>query len=63
MEVENVYQGSLEELLDFCKKNNITYVYLGEYEKNLNPNYDIFKNLEKIVSFGNEELYKAREIQ
>lgn len=59
MDVEYVYQSSYDELVHFCKQNNITYVYLGSYEKSLNPNYDIFNKLEKIVSFGNEELYKV----
>lgn len=57
-EVEKIYQASYEELIDFCKKNNITYIYLGDYEKKLNPNYDTFSKLEKIVSFGSCELYK-----
>ena len=58
MEVKYYYQASLDELEDFCKKNNITYIYLGSYEKNLNPNYDTFSKLEKVVSFGSEELYR-----
>lgn len=57
-EVKYYYQASYEELKDFCKKNNITYIYLGSYEKALYPNYDTFGKLKKIVSFGYEDLYK-----
>lgn len=62
MEIEKIYKGDLEELVKFCKNNNITYIYLGEYEKKLNPNYDTFKKLKKIISFGNEELYQVEEV-
>ena len=59
MEVSYIYQSDIDTLKNFCKKNNISYIYLGSYEKELNPNYDTFSKLEKVISFGNEELYKV----
>lgn len=59
-EISEVYQGSYEGLLDFCKKNNIKYIYLGVYEKSeYHINYDTFGKLTKIISYGNEELYNV----
>ena len=57
-EVEQMYGASYEDLVEFCKKNNITYIYLSDYERTLNPNYDTFSKLNKIASFGSCELYK-----
>ena len=56
--VNKIYQSSYDELKDFCIKNNIGYIYLGANEMNLNPNYDTFNKLKRIVSFGNESLYQ-----
>ena len=60
VEVSNIYQSNLEELIEFCNKNNITYIYLGEYENELNPNYDTFNELDNVASFGLEKLYKIK---
>ena len=61
MEMKNIYQSSYEELKDFCKENNITYIYYGDYEKAINDNWDTINYLEKVISFGSEELYKIKE--
>ena len=59
-EVREAYQGSYEELIDFCKNNNIKYIYVGDYELN---DYEIqnetLEKLEKVISFGKENLYKV----
>lgn len=58
--LENAYAGTYEELIDFCTKNNIDYVYVGEHEKNnLNINMKAINKLEKIKEIGSEELYKV----
>ncbi len=60
-EVEYLYNASYEDLLDFCKNNNIEYIYLGSNEKwSLTINLDTFNKLEKVISFGEEELYKIK---
>ncbi len=60
-EVEYLYNASYEDLLDFCKNNNIEYIYLGSNEKwSLTINWDTFNKLEKVISFGEEELYKIK---
>ena len=61
-EVNNIYQLSYDKLLDFCKKNNISYIYYGEYEKSINPNWETLNYLTKVISFGSEELYKIGDI-
>ncbi len=60
-EVENVYKGSYEDLVAFCTKNNIEYVYVGNYELNsYNLNVQILDKLEKIKNIGTETLYKIK---
>ena len=56
--MNNIYHSSYEKLKDFCQKNNITYIYYGDYEKAINNNWDTINSLEKVISFGREELYK-----
>ncbi len=58
MAMNNIYHSSYEKLKDFCQKNNITYIYYGDYEKAINNNWDTINSLEKVISFGREELYK-----
>ena len=58
--VNRIYSGSYEELIYLCQENNIDYIYLGVYEKNsLIINWETFDKLEKVVSFGEEALYKV----
>ncbi len=58
MEIHNMYFSNYEELKDFCKENNITYIYYGDYEKAINDNWYTINYLEKVIGFGSEELYK-----
>jgi hypothetical protein len=63
MEIKEIYEGSYEKLIDFCHKNNISYIYVGLNEKaDYQINLDTFNHLEKIVSYGNEELYSIKGI-
>ena len=59
--VNSIYSDTYENLIDFCKSNGITYVYLGAYEAStLSPNYDSINKLEKIKTIGTETLYKIQ---
>lgn len=58
-EVEKIYQSSYEEVNSFCKEHGIEYIYFGDYERSLNPNYDMIYKLEKVISFGTESLYRV----
>lgn len=58
-EVEKIYNSNIEELREFCKKNHIDYIYIGTYEKgSLEINWDSINQLEKVVFFNEESLYK-----
>lgn len=60
VEIENAYQASYEDLVDFCIKNDIEYIYVGDYETNsLQPNMDTINRLDKVAEFGSESLYKV----
>ena len=60
-EIRNAYEGSYENLKDFCKDKNIQYIYVGVYEKSdYNISNDVLNNLEIVTSFGNETLYKIK---
>lgn len=57
--MESAYQMNYNDLIEFCNNNDISYIYLGVYEKSsLNINWETIKKLEKVVEFGSEELYK-----
>ena len=59
-EVESIYNSSYNDLINFCKEKNIEYIYVGSYEKgSLTINYDTMDKLEKIVSYGDEVLYRV----
>lgn len=60
--LKQAYSGSYENLIKFCKENNISYVYVGSNERNSNDytiNYNTISRLEKIYSAGEETLYKV----
>lgn len=58
-EIKTLYNGTYEDLLDFAKKNNIDYLYVGVYERSeMQVNNEMLNKLEKVASFGNEVLYK-----
>lgn len=57
--LKEAYKGSYEDMLTFCKENNIQYVYVGHAEKStLSPNQDMLNKLEKVYSIGTEDLYR-----
>ena len=59
MEITNIYNSSYDELISFCNENRIDYIYIGTYEKtSFAINWETINRLKKIVSFGNETLYK-----
>ncbi len=59
-EVEDIYKAKYEEIKEFCNNKNISYIYVGEYEKNiLKPNMDEINKFEKIATMGTETLYKV----
>lgn len=61
--VGSVYSGSYNNLVKFCKENDIDYVYVGADEKNkLNLNESALSKLEKVYSVGTETLYKVNDI-
>lgn len=61
-EMKKAYSGSYDNLISFCKENDIDYVYVGPSEKNeLNPNMSSIGRLEKVYSAGAEALYKVNE--
>ena len=60
-ELGNAFSGTYEELMQFCKENNISYVYVGADEKNSSDytvNENAINRLEKVYSAGTEALYK-----
>lgn len=58
--MKNAYSGSYENMVDFCEKNNIEYVYVGKNEKvNLPLNQQMLDKLEKVYSIGSETLYRV----
>ena len=60
-EIKDIYQGTYDQLVLFCKKNDIDYIYVGSYEKSqYKINYDMLNSLSKVAMFGNEELYKVK---
>ena len=58
--LKSAYSGSYEDLIRFCRENDIDYVYVGNDEKkNLSVNNDSIERLEKVYSIGTESLYKV----
>lgn len=59
--VEDIYNGENADLMAFCEENNISYVYVGTYEKN---DYDIkentFEKLDKVFEYGDCILYEVK---
>ena len=55
-----IYSSEYDELYEFCKQNNIEYVYVGSYEASMyNVNWDTISKLECVATFGIERLYKV----
>lgn len=58
---KKAYGGSYEEMLDFCRDNGISYVYVGDDEKReFDINEQMLSNLDKIYENGNNSLYKVK---
>ncbi|MBR5152976.1 MAG: hypothetical protein IKW60_05580 [Clostridia bacterium] len=58
--MKKAYAGTGQEMRDFCKANNIDYVYVGENERNeFSPSDATFSMLQKICTVGTETLYKV----
>lgn len=59
-EITTAYQGSYEELTEFCNDKGIDYVYVGKNERNsFSVSEDTLNKLEKIYTIGTETLYKV----
>lgn len=58
-EAQELYKTDSKHIIEFCKANNINYVYVGISEMSLmKPNMEEINKLEKIITFGTETLYK-----
>ena len=58
--ISRIYSSEYDELYEFCKQNNIEYVYVGSYEASMyNVNWDTISKLECVATFGIERLYKV----
>lgn len=58
--IGSIYQGTYDEVVNFCKENNISYIYVGSYERSeYRIDEKMLNSLEKVASFGREELYKV----
>ncbi len=58
-EINKIYNSSADELREFCKEKDISYVYVGENERQ-NIDLDILNGLECIHKSGNNMLYKIQ---
>jgi hypothetical protein len=59
LEIKKIYNSDYDKLISFCKEHNITYLYIGASERSdLTINWDTINKLNKVISYGDEELYK-----
>lgn len=59
--MEKAYKGSYEEMLAFCNKNGIEYIYVGGNEKSeIKPNGEMLSKLTKVHTIGTETLYSVK---
>ena len=59
-EVSDAYEGSFEDMRDFAKRNNISYISVSPYEEgDYNVNQDALDRFEKVYSDGRNTLYKV----
>ena len=62
IELNLLYSSPYENILEFCNRNNISYIYVGTYETaDYNINFEALNRFEKVVSFGSESLYKINK--
>ena len=57
--MERAFGGTYEELVRFCHKNGISYVYTGANESDMKVNNEALSKLTKVYSAGAEALYKV----
>lgn len=58
--VANAYRGSYEALMEFCKENDIDYVYVSENERNTySPSEEMLAQMELVHTIGTESLYRV----
>ena len=58
-EIKKIYEGSYQDLKEFAQKNNISYVFIGSYEKSdYNINTEMLSHLEKVYNDNSIQLYK-----
>ncbi|MBQ7572864.1 MAG: hypothetical protein IJT23_01240 [Clostridia bacterium] len=61
MNVHNAYSASYADLVDFAKENNISYVYVSNYERHdFDINEETISGLELVYSIGDQSLYKIQ---
>ena len=58
-EVNHIYNSSARELAQFCKEKNISYVFVGQHERQ-NIDLNILSDFECIHKSGNNMLYKIQ---
>ena len=60
--VQQAYGEDYESLLEFCKDNNISYIYVSNYEKDdFRLQTDTFSRLNEVFNVGECTLYEVTE--
>ncbi len=59
-EVYEIFNSSAREIKEFCKDKNISYVFVGQHEKENINNLDSFNDLQCVYKSGNNMLYKIQ---
>ena len=58
--VSKAYSGEYEDLIAFCKNNNISYIYISSYERvDFDPQATTLDKLNKVFECGECALYKV----
>lgn len=60
-ELKTAYEGSSQQLKSFADENNISYIYVGNNEKqDFNINYNSLSQFEKIYDENSIQIYKVK---
>ena len=60
-ELKTAYEGSSQQLKSFADENNISYIYIGNNEKqDFNINYNSLSQFEKIYDENSIQIYKVK---
>ena len=60
-ELKTAYEGSSQQLKSFADENNISYIYVGNSEKqDFNINYNSLSQFEKIYDENSIQIYKVK---